>query len=306
MKLRPRHMDDSDLTPRPFPKERGETDNHNKRVTPSLRGGDGGEVETPLSDHLTPRLRPASACVPQCGATADRSRDFRLRCASADRPAGGQANPSPEERGEDGAVDNLNYTSPEPSEKGSEEEGSADSLLDPTAGPSPSGSDPTPGASLKWSNLTPDPSPMERGEVVENPVPGYMTTDSLTWRGLKLHARENRRNATKAEKILWERLRNRKLGVRFRRQHAIGDFIVDFVCIEKKLVVEADGGIHEQQKAYDLERTKLLMTRGFRVLRFRNDEIIDGIDNVISRIRKELRSYSNKEASSPDRGEEEV
>ena len=72
---------------------------------------------------------------------------------------------------------------------------------------------------------------------------------------IKDFAQENRKNPTEAENILWQNLRNKRLGYRFRRQHAIGDFIVDFVCIEKKLVVEVDGEVHEKQQEYDEART---------------------------------------------------
>ncbi len=151
----------------PSPEERGATDNHDKRVTPPLRGGAGGEVEPPLSDNLTPRLRPASACVPQCGTTADRSRDFRLRCASADRPAGGQANPSPEERG---ATDNHDKRVTPPLRGGTGGEVEVTHFLPGVIG-SPAkvlqtGTQTGSGIEVPLSDdLTPNPSPKEKGET---------------------------------------------------------------------------------------------------------------------------------------------
>ena len=87
----------------------------------------------------------------------------------------------------------------------------------------------------------------------------------------KMHerARELRRNMTPAEKILWDRLRHNRLnGLQFRRQQIIDGFIVDFYCHSKALVVEVDGDIHDEQKAYDSERDNSLIARGFGVLRF--------------------------------------
>jgi very-short-patch-repair endonuclease len=74
------------------------------------------------------------------------------------------------------------------------------------------------------------------------------------------------------------------LGVRFRRQHAIDRFLVDFYCAEASLVIEVDGPIHQQQVERDLEREKALATRGLTVLRFRNDEVLDDVTSVLARI----------------------
>ena len=83
-------------------------------------------------------------------------------------------------------------------------------------------------------------------------------------------SKENRQNPTAEESILWEELRNSKLGHKVRRQHAIGVFIADFVCLDKKLVIEVDGGYHnssEQQEA-DKARTEYLSVLGYKVIRF--------------------------------------
>ncbi len=86
---------------------------------------------------------------------------------------------------------------------------------------------------------------------------------------MKNVARNLRQLATDAEHRLWQRLRNRQVcGAKFRRQHPVPPYIVDFVCLEKKLVIEADGGQHIEQQTYDEKRTAFLQAQGFRVLRF--------------------------------------
>ena len=117
--------------------------------------------------------------------------------------------------------------------------------------------------------------------------PDHFTSSSEQWRKLKPHARRMRRNPTSAEDILWQRLRNRQLnGAKFRRQHSIGGFIVDFVCITHKLVIEVDGIVHEEpdQQLYDLERQNYLEGIGFQVLRFSNGEVLQSTDAVLERI----------------------
>ena len=105
-------------------------------------------------------------------------------------------------------------------------------------------------------------------------------------------ARNLRQAMTPAEKLLWQYLRDNQLdGWHFRRQHPVGRFIVDFFCAKARLVVEVDGPIHLQQQAYDRERTALLEEeRGYRVIRFTNDEVMNDTAGVLQRIRKALRS----------------
>ncbi len=94
-------------------------------------------------------------------------------------------------------------------------------------------------------------------------------------------ARELRKRPTEAESLLWRHLRHRQLnGRRFRRQHPIGRYIVDFACFERRLVVELDGGQHAGQKASDAIRTDWLKERGYRVLRFWNNQVMREIDAV--------------------------
>jgi len=106
-----------------------------------------------------------------------------------------------------------------------------------------------------------------------------------TTREIEESARLLRQQLTPAEDILWQALRGRKLNqLKFRCQHPVGKFIVDFYCPSAKLVIEVDGGIHSQQQSYDQARTEQLQTFGYRVLRFTNDEVINDLSNVLIRI----------------------
>jgi len=99
------------------------------------------------------------------------------------------------------------------------------------------------------------------------------------------HARELRRDQTDAERKLWQGLRMHQMGdLRFRRQHAIVHYIVDFCCLKPKLIIEVDGGHHQEQKEYDDERTAFLVSKGFRVLRFWNHEVLNELDTVLHEI----------------------
>ncbi len=118
---------------------------------------------------------------------------------------------------------------------------------------------------------------------------------------IQQRARELRRRATEAERVLWERLRNRRLGgLKFRRQHPLGPYIVDFYCAEHRLVVEVDGPIHERQKERDALRAQHLEAYGYRVLRFRNEEVLTDIEAVLARIL----AACGKSSSSSQAGEE--
>ncbi len=137
------------------------------------------------------------------------------------------------------------------------------------------------------ADLTPSPSPKERGT---DPDPRYDTINKKLFPQLKNRAKEMRRSPTEAEQILWEELRNSKLGDKFRRQHSIQDFIVDFVCIDRRLIVEVDGSIHEQQKDHDDYRTQQLEYHGFKVIRFSNDDVIHNRATVLTEIRSTLQA----------------
>lgn len=100
-------------------------------------------------------------------------------------------------------------------------------------------------------------------------------------RATRVKARELRNNPTEAEQTLWQHLcRHQFGGHKFRRQVPLGQYIVDFVCLEEKLIIEVDGGQHSEWVLYDTGRTVWLETQGFRVLRFWNHEILRNIDAV--------------------------
>jgi very-short-patch-repair endonuclease len=108
-------------------------------------------------------------------------------------------------------------------------------------------------------------------------------------------AQRLRKNLTPAEKILWQELRNRNLsGFKFRRQHPIREFIVDFFCLEKELVIEIDGKIHQlpDVNEKDENRTAELERLGLTVIRFTNEEVINNKDAVLRKIEKVLFSPS--------------
>ena len=116
-------------------------------------------------------------------------------------------------------------------------------------------------------------------------------------------ARQLRSRLTDAERVLWRRLRLRQIdGHKFRRQHAIGPFIVDFACVEQKIIVEVDGGQHSDARVtYDRDRTEWLRTKGYTVLRFWNNDIMRDVESVLEAIRQTLQDLP----SAPRRAEED-
>ncbi len=98
-----------------------------------------------------------------------------------------------------------------------------------------------------------------------------------------------RNNPTYTESALWMRLSKKQLGVRFKPQHPILRFIADFYCHKAKLVIEIDGDIHNQQIEYDIGRTEELEFLGIKVIRFKNEEVLENIELVIERIKEELK-----------------
>jgi adenine-specific DNA-methyltransferase len=110
---------------------------------------------------------------------------------------------------------------------------------------------------------------------------------------VKERARSLRRDQTDAERVLWQHLRNRRLlGCKFRRQHPIGPFFVDFVCLELMLVIEIDGGQHALDIERDAERTAYLGSKGFSVLRFWNNQVLSETESVLEKIYQVLRGHS--------------
>ena len=123
----------------------------------------------------------------------------------------------------------------------------------------------------------------------------YETSDGSTYKLLLENAKMNRRYMTPAESALWECLRNKNLGVRFRRQHPVFNYIPDFVCLEKQLVVEVDGGYHfiGNQQVSDEERTQYLYQYGFEVIRFTNEEVLGNIEGVLDKIKEVIKNKDN-------------
>ena len=129
--------------------------------------------------------------------------------------------------------------------------------------------------------------PRGRLEPEKTVLDRYRLADPSIYNILKDFSSANRKNCTEAESLVWELLRDKRMGVRFRRQHVIGDFIVDFVSLTNQLVIEIDGGYHytpEQQQA-DQMRTRILTELGFREIRFTNEEVMADPIGVSATIR---------------------
>ncbi|MEZ4795612.1 MAG: vitamin B12 dependent-methionine synthase activation domain-containing protein [Flavobacteriaceae bacterium] len=119
----------------------------------------------------------------------------------------------------------------------------------------------------------------------------WKTADPVLYNLLKDFARQMRNQPTEAENLLWNVLSGKKLdGFKFRRQHIIGSYIADFICLKSNLIIEIDGLIHQlpENKASDAERTKWLENEGFRVIRFTNAQVLSNLDYVLADIKKNL------------------
>ena len=151
-------------------------------------------------------------------------------------------------------------------------------------------------AQFKVKNLPPK-SPL--GDFLESTNKeslDCLTASPSIYSRIKELALEHRKNPTSVEDALWSQLKSKQLdGYKFRRQHIIADCIVDFVCIEKKLVVEVDGGYHENEEVaeYDKLRSDLLESLGYKVIRFTNEEVLVDTDNVLSKISEALKGQKS-------------
>lgn len=118
----------------------------------------------------------------------------------------------------------------------------------------------------------------------------YQNADTTLYTLLRDHARYNRNHPTEAEELLWNYLKAKSLGVSFKRQHIIGGYIVDFACLSSKQIVELDGGYHQvsHQQVSDALRQEWLEGRGYRVVRFTNEELFNNISNVLQTIEANL------------------
>ena len=132
-------------------------------------------------------------------------------------------------------------------------------------------------------------------EVISDGKFGYMTSGD-NFHFLEQKAKEMRENMTEAETVLWEALKSKHIGDKFRRQHIIGNFIADFVCLSKRLVIEVDGGYHtdDTQQGLDEGRAEELKQLGFEVIRFTNEEVLNNLDKVVHQITEKLSSLPNQ------------
>ncbi|GAA3633969.1 leucine--tRNA ligase [Flavivirga jejuensis] len=133
---------------------------------------------------------------------------------------------------------------------------------------------------------------------------GYMTGGNNSHLLLE-RAKEMRANPTQAEAVLWEQLRNKNLEAKFRQQHLIGDYIVDFVCLKKRLIIEVDGKIHESQIEEDAKRTEILENDYYKVIRFTNEEVLGDIESVLENIKKELAQRESIQSKSQQSEQEQ-
>ncbi|MEJ5262344.1 MAG: methionine synthase [Ignavibacterium sp.] len=154
---------------------------------------------------------------------------------------------------------------------------------------------PTP--SQRNEGLIPSPSPKKKGvEASSEEIKfHWMTADPKVYELLKEFVKQNRSSPTSAEEKMWEILRDRRLeNYKFRRQHIIGKYIADFVCIPQKLVIEIDGLIHQlpENKESDEIRAQWLESVGFRVIRFTNEQVLNNTEDVLQKILNTLRALS--------------
>lgn len=118
----------------------------------------------------------------------------------------------------------------------------------------------------------------------------YKNANPIEYGLLKAYARENRKNMTQSESILWSQIKGNSLGATFLRQYIIGEYITDFACLDPKLVIEVDGGYHSEPRQVedDAIRQDWLEKQGFKVIRFTNAEVECDIVNTINKIKHAL------------------
>jgi len=134
------------------------------------------------------------------------------------------------------------------------------------------------------ASFSPLPTGSEEGALIQPPVPHIITGQKVSDTKVEL-MRELRREMTPEEKLLWARVRgNRLVGLHFRRQQLIHGFVADFYCHAAGVVVEVDGGVHDDQVEYDAARDLAFTTLGLLVMRFRNEEVTGEMDTVLHKI----------------------
>ena len=122
--------------------------------------------------------------------------------------------------------------------------------------------------------------------------PRWLTANKDFYRNFKYERERLKNNMTSAELVLWEFLRNKKQGVKFRRQHIIDFYIPDFVALSIKLIIEVDGKIHLRKWNEDAERTKRLGIMGYKVIRFTNEEVENDIEKVLNVIKLNIKNLT--------------
>lgn len=127
--------------------------------------------------------------------------------------------------------------------------------------------------------------------------PKWLTANREFYPHLKPIRDELKNETTEAEKLLWEQLRNKKLGVKFRRQHVVDCYIPDFVALSINLIIEVDGKIHLARKKEDAERTQKLELLGYKVIRFTNEEVETRMEWVLKGIKKAIEECKNTDLS---------
>ncbi|MDO9155184.1 MAG: homocysteine S-methyltransferase family protein [Paludibacter sp.] len=149
-----------------------------------------------------------------------------------------------------------------------------------------------------YFDLSPNPSPEERG-TEHSKRPEYFTTTADNWRILQPIAKEMRKNPTEAENLLWQTLRRKSTGYKIKRQQVVDKYIADFICIEKRVIIEIDGEIHKikENNEHDVERTKVLNAQGYDVLRFSNKSVIE----TITKVAKEIKAFLDNKPAPPRR-----
>ncbi len=163
----------------------------------------------------------------------------------------------------------------------------------------------SPKSSPEGKDFQPTPSPSLKGGEHASFAKtwGAHTADSTQYDLLKENAVNNRKNPTEAESVLWDMLKGNNIDYHFRRQHIILDYIVDFICLDKGLIIELDGGYHNdpQQKEYDKARTAHLQRLGYTELRFKNEELLCNPDAVIQKITDTLNNLPSLQVRAGDR-----
>ncbi len=134
-------------------------------------------------------------------------------------------------------------------------------------------------------------SPTPPKEGLQKQKPGYNIANPLSYNIIKQIREELKKNPTEAEIIIWEYLKNKKTGYKIRRQHIVDNFVADFICLSKKLVIEIDGKIHKFQKDYDQMRTERFTELGYQVIRFTNEAVKANPNEVYVQIKQKLDDF---------------